>query len=269
MLIDWFTVIAQVINFLILVWLLKRFLYRPILNAIDAREKRIADELGDADRQKAEAKQEREEFQQKNETFDKERNARLNQLTEETKKERTQILDSVRQEANDLRTKLDTALVNEQRILQEELTRQARDEVFAIARQALSDLAGTTLEQRMTDIFLQRLRELNDDGKVSLKSAFTTSTQPLLVRTAYKLPAEQREVIEEAIKETLGKDKQVQFETDANLLSGIEMSSDGQKIAWSISDYLASLSKRIESLLKIETKTKTNSATKGTHENGS
>ena len=48
MLIDWFTVGAQVLNFLILVWLLKRFLYKPILNAIDAREKRIAAELADA-----------------------------------------------------------------------------------------------------------------------------------------------------------------------------------------------------------------------------
>jgi len=269
MLIDWFTVIAQVINFLILVWLLKRFLYRPILHAIDAREKRIAAELADADRQKAEAKQEREEFQQKNEVFDKQRNAQLNQVTEEAKKERSLLLDTARQEANDLRTKLDAALVNEQRVLQEELTRQARDEVFAITRQALSDLAGTTLEQRMTEIFLQRLRELNDEDRVNLKSAFATSIRPLLVRTAYKLAAEQHEVIEAAIKETLGKDKQIQFETDGNLVSGIEMSADGQKIAWSIADYLASLSKRIESLLKTETKTKNNSTTKGTHENGS
>ena len=49
MLIDWFTVAAQALNFLILVWLMKRFLYKPILNAIDAREKLIAKELADAD----------------------------------------------------------------------------------------------------------------------------------------------------------------------------------------------------------------------------
>jgi F-type H+-transporting ATPase subunit b len=55
MLIDWFTVGAQVLNFLILVWLMKRFLYKPILNAIDAREKRIAKELADADATRAEA----------------------------------------------------------------------------------------------------------------------------------------------------------------------------------------------------------------------
>jgi len=63
MLIDWFTVGAQVLNFLILVWLLKHFLYKPILNAIDAREKRIASELADADAKKSEAQKERDDFQ--------------------------------------------------------------------------------------------------------------------------------------------------------------------------------------------------------------
>ena len=66
MLIDWFTVGAQIVNFLILVWLLKHFLYKPILNAIDAREKRIAAELADADTKKADAEKERTDFEDKN-----------------------------------------------------------------------------------------------------------------------------------------------------------------------------------------------------------
>ena len=76
MIVDWFTVAAQAINFLILVWLLKRFLYLPILNAIDAREKRIADEITDANARKAEAQKERDEFQRRNEEFDLQRVAR-------------------------------------------------------------------------------------------------------------------------------------------------------------------------------------------------
>ena len=82
MLIDWFTVGAQALNFIILVWLLKRFLYKPILDAIDAREKRIAAELADADAKKAEAKKERDEFQHKNEEFDEQRAALLRKATE-------------------------------------------------------------------------------------------------------------------------------------------------------------------------------------------
>jgi len=77
MLIDWFTVGAQALNFLILVWLMKRFLYKPILHAIDEREKRIATELANADKKKAEAQKESDEFKQKNEEFDRQRAALL------------------------------------------------------------------------------------------------------------------------------------------------------------------------------------------------
>jgi len=85
MLIDWFTVIAQVVNFLILVWLLKRFLYKPILNAIDAREQRIAKELADAEAKQTEAQKERDEFQRKNEEFELQRTALMDKAKEEVK----------------------------------------------------------------------------------------------------------------------------------------------------------------------------------------
>ncbi len=259
MLIDWFTVIAQVINFLILVWLLKRFLYRPILNAIDAREKRIAAKIADADAKETEAQKQREEYQKKNEVFDQQRKAHMNEVLEAAKAERAQLLDAARQESEDLRGRLEQALRNEQHSLNEELSRRAREEVFAIARKTLSDLAGASLEQRMTDIFLDRLRELNDAQMAEVKSAFKTSPHPLLVRTAFELPAQQCAAIETAIGEILDKEKQIEFDIVPDLVSGIEISSNGQKIAWSIADYLGSLAKSVDDLLKtrteIETKT--------------
>ena len=91
MLIDWFTVGAQALNFLILVWLMRRFLYKPILNAIDAREKRIAKELADADAKKAEAGKERDAFQKKNEDFDRQRGELLGKAQEEAKSERRKL----------------------------------------------------------------------------------------------------------------------------------------------------------------------------------
>jgi F-type H+-transporting ATPase subunit b len=253
MLIDWFTVIAQVINFLILVWLLKRFLYRPILNAIDAREKRIAAKIADADAKEAEAQKQREEYQHKNEVFDQQRNAHMNEVLEAAKAERAQLLDAARQESEDLRARLQQALRNEQHSLDEELSRRALEEVFAIARKTLSDLAGTSLEQRMTEIFLGNLRELNDAQITELKSAFKISSDALRVRTAFKLTAQQSAAIETVIAEILGKQKPVEFIIVPDLVSGIEISCNGRKIAWSIADYLGSLAKSVDDLLKNKT----------------
>lgn len=253
MLIDWFTVVAQVINFLILVWLLKRFLYRPILDAIDAREKRIAAELAEAEAKKNDAMKERDEFLHKNEELDKQRSVLMNQMMDEVKTEHLRLLDMARQESDDLRVKLQEELRREQNSMSEELSRRTREEVFAIARKTLSDLAGATLEERMTEIFLQRLRELNDAEMMGLKSAFKVSSQPLIVRTAFILPVEQRHVIETAIKEILGEEKNVKFETAPDLVSGIEIRTNGQKIAWSIADYLVSMAMSVDSLLRTPT----------------
>ena len=250
MLIDWFTVGAQVVNFLILVWLLKHFLYRPILNAIDAREKRIASELADADAKKAEAEQERHAFQHKNDEFDGQRAALLSQAQAEAKVERSRLLDEARQEAEILNAKRRETLRNDAHHLNQVISRRAQQEVFAIARKALTDLAGTSLEQRMGEVFIRRLREMDDDTKSRLTAALKSASDPALVRSAFDLPAEQRTAIGNALNETFSADIQVRFETEPDLISGIELSTNGQKVAWSIADYLVALQNGADELLK-------------------
>ncbi len=56
---DWFTVVAQIINFLILVALLKRFLYGPIIRAMDRREAEIASRMDAASDKTADAEKQR------------------------------------------------------------------------------------------------------------------------------------------------------------------------------------------------------------------
>ena len=149
--INWFTVVAQAINFLILVWLLKRFLYKPILHAIDEREKGIAAQLAEAEAKKAEAQKERDDFQHKNEVFDQERAALLKKATDEAKAERQRLLDEARKDADALRAKRQEALRNEQQNLSQEIIRWTQKEVFAVTRKTLADLATTSLEERMGD----------------------------------------------------------------------------------------------------------------------
>ena len=254
MLIDWFTVIAQAVNFLILVALLKHFLYQPVLNAIDAREQRIATQIAEAEKQKTQALKELEKYKHKNEDFDKQRNARMNAVIEEAKLERERLVDRARQEAENLRVRLQSELGNEQQSLTETLIHRIQEEVLAIARKVLTDLAGTTLETRMTEVFLQRLEGLNKTAEEELKSAFNRAPGPFLVRSAFTLPEQQGAAIETLIKTLFGQDKTVQFELAADLVCGIELSANGQMVAWSIADYLSALQKDINSLLETQLK---------------
>lgn len=252
MLIDWFTVAAQVVNFLILVWLLKRFLYRPILDAIDAREKRIAKELADADAKKAEAQQERDAFEHKNEAFERQRAALLSQATTEAKAERQRLLDAARLAADNLSARRQEALTSDAHNLNQIISRRAQQEVFAIARKALSDLATTDLEERMCEVFIRRLGEMDPRVKAGLAESLRTATAPALVRSAFALPAEQRTAIQNALNQSFSAEIRVRFETAPDLISGIELATDGQKLAWTIADYLASLEKGVGELLKAQ-----------------
>ena len=249
MLIDWFTVGAQALNFLILVWLMKRFLYKPILRAIDEREKRIATELADAAAKKAEAQKERDDFQHKNEEFEQQRGVFLRKATDEAKAERQRLLDEARKESDGLRAKWQDALRNEQKSLSEEITRRTKEEVFAITRKTLADLATASLEERLGEVFTRRLREMDGKAKAGLTQTFQTSSDPALVRSTFDLPAEQRDAIQHALNETFSAEIRVRFETAPNLVCGIELTTNGQKVAWSIAEYLASLEKSVGELL--------------------
>jgi F-type H+-transporting ATPase subunit b len=252
MLIDWFTIGAQVLNFLILVWLMKRFLYKPIINAIERREQRIATELANADKKKTEAQKESDEFRHKNEEFDQQRTLLLRNATEEAKTERQRLLDAAREAAITLSSKRQEALRNDVQNLHQAISRRTQQEVFAIARKALTDLATTSLEERIGEVFTRRLREMDDSMKANIAEILKTASDPAIVRSAFDLPEEQRVAIQNALNETFSFEIQIRFETVPALISGIELITNGEKIAWNIADYLESLEKGVNELL-IET----------------
>ncbi len=257
MLIDWFTVGAQTLNFLLLVWLMQRYLYHPVLNAINAREKRIAAELADAAARKAEADKQRDEFQHKNAEFDKQRAALLSKAAEEASSERQRLIEEARKAADDLSAKRDELLRNDASNLNASIARRTQTEVFAIARKTLADLAGASLEERVWEVFVSKLRALDDATKARLAEAMKQSPAPALVRSAFEASPERHAALQQAINATFSADVRLQFETAPEIVSGIELSAGGQKVAWSIADYLSTLEQGISELL---TKTKTPAA---------
>jgi F-type H+-transporting ATPase subunit b len=249
MLIDWFTVGAQVLNFLILVWLLQHFLYKPILTAIDAREKRIADQLTDATTKRADAQKEHDEFDAKNKAIDEQRNTLLAKATGDAKAEHDRLLEDAKKEADTARAGWADELKNDSARLSKELTRTAADEVFGIARKTLSDLSTVSLEERIAEVFTRRLREMDSPARATMGSAIKASNDWALVRSTFAQPDDQKAAIQNAINETFAADVHIRFETTPDGVCGIELTAGGQKIAWTIANYLDSLDAGVGQLL--------------------
>ncbi|MGA3344461.1 MAG: F0F1 ATP synthase subunit B [Terracidiphilus sp.] len=248
MLIDWFTVGAQIVNFLILVWLLKHFLYKPILDAIEAREKKIATELADADAKRTEAEKERADFEDKNKAFDQQRSAQLAKAADEARAEHERLIAQAKKDAVDLRASQMDALRRDQIRLGGEITLLAEKEVFEIARKTLADLATVSLEERVGEVFTRRLRELDPKSKELLGAALKNSADPALVRSAFDLPAVQKAAIQNALNELFSADVKIRFGRSQEAICGIELTASGQKVSWNISSYLAALEERVHAL---------------------
>jgi F-type H+-transporting ATPase subunit b len=265
--IDWFTVIAQIINFLILVWLLKRFLYKPILNAIDEREKKIASELEDAKQKEEKAEKEKAEFKQKNNSFNSERKKLMDKAVEEANEKSQELLEDARNEAEALRSKLEKISKEAQENLNHNIAQKTQQEVFAITRKTLADLASLDLEEQAVHLFIKRLNELKKEEKNHFVEKFKSGSNQILVQSAFDLSEKQQTEIKNSVAKIIKNETQFQFKTIPELIGGIELISNGFKMSWSISEYLNSLQKSISEMMKgkpnEETEKKVKPKTKG------
>jgi F-type H+-transporting ATPase subunit b len=252
MLIDWFTVGAQVLNFIVLVWLLKHFLYKPVLNAIDAREKRIAAELANAEQQMTEIKKSRDELQAKDNAFDAERAALLARAILDAKTESERLLGKARQAADALTMQRNAALHSETARLSDDLSRLAAAESISIARAALKDLAGADLESRICEVFVRRLRGMDSPTKESLGVLLTSATGKSVVTSSFELSSRDRISIQTALNEIFSADIHLVFEPSSNAIAGIELSAGGERLSWTITDYLKTLEEKTAALLSTE-----------------
>lgn len=243
MLIDWFTVIAQIFNFLILVALLKRFLYRPILKAMDEREAKIAARLEEAREAVALAERKGQDYAEKLQELEARRADLMAAAAAEAEARRKELLHEAREEVMSRRTAWHEALQKEKAVFFDELRKHAGAKFLQVARHALGELAGVELEQRIVSVFLERLQRLADGSNTeALQSILRTGSQ-VAVTSSFEIPPDVREALENTFRSRISPECTFRYELSDALLCGIEIKTDGVRIAWSLQDYLSELEK--------------------------
>lgn len=252
MLIDWFTVIAQIINFLVLVYLLKRFLYGPIIRAMDEREKKIAFSLEGARKKKDEADLEAKDYRRKNREFDEHREEMFSQIREEAEVRRKDLINEARNQVDADRTKWYEAIQREREAFLQDLRRRAGRRTCAISRQVLKEMADVDLEDHVIHVFIKRLLSLNKDEIESFRESIHRLPQKISVRSAFKIPGKLAGEIKEALRNQADGHVDVQFEVSPDLICGIELKFQGSRISWNVDDYLETLEESLLAALEIK-----------------
>ncbi len=247
MLIDWFTIGAQIINFLILLWLLKHFLFDRVMEAMDRREKRIAARFKEADDEKAEADAARRDYEDKQKELEAVREKKLKAAEQEAEERRESLLEKAREDAQALGRRWRESLENEKRAFYSEFRETAVRRMRRTVEKILADMADADLEQQTVKTFLCRFDDLSEEALPGGNGG------PLRIKTSFDLSDDQKEMIGQATSKRLPEAPDIEFETDATLICGIELRSEGRKIAWNLKDYAGELETRIRETIESRT----------------
>lgn len=268
--IDWFTVIAQIINFLILVALLKRFLYGPIVRAMDRREAEIASRLDVASEKTADAEKERERYEVLARELAGNRDEMLANARDEAAVLRQELLENARKEVDRNRVQWQESFRREQESFLQSLRRHVSQEVCAVAHLVVTEMADASLQERMAVCLERRILGLEDTERVKLTAHFLLPGQEIIVKSAFEMSPEARRTVFRALhgltemgvktgSSSIKEDHDqrlpneadmvggggVRFEVDPSLVCGIEIRSGGRSLAWNLEDYLDEVEQRL------------------------
>jgi F-type H+-transporting ATPase subunit b len=248
-LIDWFTVIAQIINFLILVALLKYFLYGRIIQAMDQREEKIAARLAEAEQRQREAEEERQHYKTEMDDLEQQKEDILSEAREKADSERKKLMGEAREEVETARSRWYEAIDREKTTFLEDLRQRAGRQIYNITRRALADLATADLEQQIIEAFCRRLQDLPPEKRRELVDSLQSGTE-VTITSAFTLPEEARKKIDIILRANLRDSLDIHYQTSAEIISGIELKVPGHKIAWSLEQYLADLEAATRNMLE-------------------
>jgi F-type H+-transporting ATPase subunit b len=253
-LIDWFTVIAQIINFLVLMALLKHFLYDRIINAMNQRQEKIASRLEEVEKKKKEAEQELEFSRKKNQELEDKREQMLSQAKEEAEAQRKELIKKARDEVDRIQARWYEAIQREKNSFLQDLRQRAGQQVYAIARRTLRDLAHADLEQQIIDVFIRHILELDEGRRKEMAESIKKGDKGVIVTSAFEIPMNVRQRITKVVRSHLGGGIDLQYQISSDVILGIELKVHGHKIAWSLDNYLESLEVNISEALEEKAK---------------
>jgi F-type H+-transporting ATPase subunit b len=247
--IDWLTVAAQIVNFLVLVWLLQRFLYRPITQAMARREARIEERLSDARAERSKAEDEAEKLRKKREELDAAREEMLEEARTEADQLRERLEQDIRQDMNSKRETWRKTLEDERAAFARTVQRKAGHQVLDIVGRVLADFTGSDLAAQIASGFAERLDNLDKDTRKKLTGAADMSNGPALVESGVALDANARRRITRAIHEQFATKIEVDYREDEEVLLGVRLTINEQTVEWSAARHLKRLNRELDELL--------------------
>lgn len=253
MLIDWFTVVAQVFNFVVLVVALKFLLFDRVVEAMDRRQEAIRARAEEADARAEQAQEEAERLEAERAELRSERNRLLDEARERAEIEERELLDEARLRVEEQERRWRESLASRRTEFAGDLQRRVAAEAVSISRRALNELADSDLEERVVRTFVHRLDGLEDEEREELREALRSTEGPITVQTSFDLSEDVRGDVRSALHRVAGEgETEIEWDHRRDLSAGITVRVGPRTVRWTIDEYLDDLHTRFEDMLAEE-----------------
>ena len=253
--INWTTVFFQIINFLVIVWILKKYLFTPVLSSMDKREALIQKRLHDAEKSKAEAIAEQKRLDAKIAELEADKSTIMAKAYKDADKEYATLLKTFNAEMAGKRKAFEEQIITEREFLRTSIVELAGKSILSTVSKALSDLANQDIQTAILSGFITHLHS----GKVEKLSDFKRYYERgshLAVRTSFELSAKDKRDITATIEKILGKKlSNLDFVIDKDIICGIEITCPPIQISYGMNTYISALAKNLDDGLANLTKT--------------
>ena len=236
--VNWSTFLLEIINFLVLVWILRRFLYRPVLDVIARRRKLIEDQLAEAHQVQQTAESLQAQYEHRLADWEKERRQARDNLAQELEGERASQLSTLQttleQEREKAHVAQDRQRAEQQRAIEHDALRQGA----AFSSRLLVQACTPALEERLLDMLVEELSQLSEEQAASLRQQWGEAPQGIEVSSAFELSDQQRQRLERLLRQVSGLGVPIRFSRNTELLAGLHVVIGAWVLAANVRDEL-------------------------------
>ena len=248
--IDWITFVAEIINLIVLVWLLKRFLYAPINNIIQQRQNEINEKVESADALHRQAESEFQTLELEKNAFEKSLQDRQNDLTKQLSIERKETLNKIKQQANQLKIQLESEIKLQNMNLKSELEQFISRDFLRISGKIITDLTGATPMERVLNLFYEKLVNLKKSDIKNINKIIKNQ-KVIIIYSSDALSEKHQHDMTRFLRSyfEIPQKTKIQYQVLSSLILGIEIRIQDIGIDWTIKNYLDEMEQGLDNLI--------------------
>ena len=253
--INWSTVFFQIINFWVIVWILKKYLFKPVLSSMDKREKMIQTRLKEAEDAKKKAEKEKQNLLNKIASLEQSKTSILSDAYKKADMEYAVLLKSFNAEMNGKRKAFEEQIVLEREFLRNSIKDLAGQTILKTLTDALQNLANTDVEKAVLNNFILKIKAKNIE-KISELRKYYKKNKKLSIYTSFDLDTKTKHLILNSVADIIEeKNIKIDFEKHQDIICGIEIVCPPLLISYGVNTYISEFKKNLDDGLAEITKT--------------